>query len=255
MSHTGISGDARRLLRASALTLILYLALGLAATVLIPYVQDAGFPSGLPSRGETGRTDYPVLRLSLARPGSPTRRETEKPLIAGGQNSTIQCADVDPLSTVGAAPATSGTNAPIGDSRPSDGDGQRQIAETGDAILGGSDGQRAGEAGMGAGSAPEAARFSSWLEGAIRERLLYPERARKRGQEGSVLIELRTDADGQSGSAILLRSSGHAVLDRAALDLARTIFPAPVRPGHPWSRQIELVYRLDSASPLPKLTK
>ncbi len=252
MSHTGISGDARRLLWASALTLILYLALGLAAAVLPRYFRDVGFPSGLPGRGETGRTDYPSIRLSLARPEDAPPHATVEPIIAaeppvaGEQSSTTQDTDAGP---------NADNSTRIAGEQSSTGDDAS--TEEGTGSFGGSDGKRAGQtAGQtGMGAEADAARFSSWLEGAIRERLLYPERARKRGQEGSVLIELQTDADGQSGSAILQRSSGYAVLDRAALDLARTLFPAPVGPGRPWSRQIELVYRLDSASPLPKLTK
>lgn len=239
MSHTGISGDTRRLLRASALTLILYLALGLAAAVLPRYFRDVGFPSGLPGRGETGKTDYPSIRLSLARPGDTPLHAIVEPRIAGGQSSTTQDTDAGP-NAANSTRIAGGQNSTEDDASSEEGTGS----------FGWSDGQRsgqaAGQAGMGAEA--DAARFSSWLEDAIKERLLYPERARKRRLEGSVLIELRSAADGKSGSADLIRSSGHEVLDQAALDLARTLFPAPVSPGLPWTRQIELVYRLETPS-------
>lgn len=44
----------------------------------------------------------------------------------------------------------------------------------------------------------------------------YPRLARKRGQEGDVLLEVAVSADGRALETLVLTSSGHAVLDGAA---------------------------------------
>ncbi|MBN2254453.1 MAG: energy transducer TonB [Deltaproteobacteria bacterium] len=59
----------------------------------------------------------------------------------------------------------------------------------------------------------------------------YPAIARRRGYEGTVILSVQVDADGLVGGVSVKVSSGHAILDRAAVDaVKRWIF----RPGARW---------------------
>jgi len=49
----------------------------------------------------------------------------------------------------------------------------------------------------------------------------YPKRARKRGIEGRVLLRVRVDVAGNSATVKMLQSSGHAMLDTAAVKAVR----------------------------------
>ena len=55
----------------------------------------------------------------------------------------------------------------------------------------------------------------------------YPRSARRKGHEGSVTVEITVAADGMVNGAEIVGSSGHAELDAAALDAARTARFAP----------------------------
>ncbi len=50
----------------------------------------------------------------------------------------------------------------------------------------------------------------------------YPRLARKRRYEGEVVLEIEVLADGSSGRIDIVRSSGHVILDEAAVEAART---------------------------------
>ncbi|MDP2824640.1 MAG: energy transducer TonB [Sulfuritalea sp.] len=65
---------------------------------------------------------------------------------------------------------------------------------------------------------------------ALSEHLFYPPEAVARGLEGEVLLLLTLSDSGQLVSAVLARSSGHALLDQAALDAARRIGALPGNP-------------------------
>jgi protein TonB len=59
----------------------------------------------------------------------------------------------------------------------------------------------------------------------------YPSQARRRNQQGVVLVEVRLDARGQQRSLNVLRSSGVESLDRAALEAVATWRFNPERTG------------------------
>jgi len=59
----------------------------------------------------------------------------------------------------------------------------------------------------------------------------YPLIARRRGYEGSVLLEVLVKKDGRAGSIRLARSSGYEVLDRAAIKGVRTWLFHPAKRG------------------------
>jgi protein TonB len=93
-----------------------------------------------------------------------------------------------------------------------------------------------GEPALVARAAPEAldagslGQYRLALIGTARRHKLYPETARERGWEGRVGVELLVDADGVLTAATVRQSSGHAVLDREALEMLRraaTLTPVP----------------------------
>ncbi len=59
----------------------------------------------------------------------------------------------------------------------------------------------------------------------------YPYLARRRGQEGRVLLEVRVTADGGAASVLVRRSSGYRLLDEAARDGVRSWRFVPARAG------------------------
>ena len=76
---------------------------------------------------------------------------------------------------------------------------------------------------------PTALRGSSLrrAQSALSEHLFYPPEAVARGLEGEVVLLLVLSDSGQLVSADIARSSGHALLDQAALDAARRIGALP----------------------------
>jgi protein TonB len=65
----------------------------------------------------------------------------------------------------------------------------------------------------------------------LNERPEYPKLARARGWEGTTLLQLSIDAGGRVANARVLVSSGHEVLDRAALDAVASWSFIPARRG------------------------
>ncbi len=59
----------------------------------------------------------------------------------------------------------------------------------------------------------------------------YPRSARKRGQEGTVLLDVRVSTAGTPKQVLLERSSGHHLLDRAALAAVQNWKFVPARRG------------------------
>jgi periplasmic protein TonB len=76
----------------------------------------------------------------------------------------------------------------------------------------------------------------------------YPLESRRRGEQGTVVIRLRIDAEGKVLAAEIASSSGHARLDRAALSaLLRWVYRPAVRGGIRVAGQVDqqVVFRLD----------
>jgi protein TonB len=97
-----------------------------------------------------------------------------------------------------------------------------------------------------AGSAEAAAvtRILSELRASITAQKRYPPLARSRGWQGTAVIVARLDAAGGLLEAVLRRSSGYEVLDRAALALIRKVFPVANPLGRPVSIEIPITYQL-----------
>lgn len=64
-------------------------------------------------------------------------------------------------------------------------------------------------------------------EAELTRHLFYPPEAIALGIEGEVILLLTLTASGQLASVDIARSSGHALLDQAALDAARRIGKLP----------------------------
>lgn len=86
--------------------------------------------------------------------------------------------------------------------------------------------------------------FANWLDSAIRARLSYPERARARNAEGTVVVALTVPADGSRCDALVAKTSGSAILDRAAVELIRSLFPAKIAPGRTFSAPVRICFTL-----------
>jgi protein TonB len=77
---------------------------------------------------------------------------------------------------------------------------------------------------------------------------VYPLLAKRRGWEGTVTLDIELRADGSVGDIKVAQSSGHALLDQAAMDKVKTWRHIPVkRDGVPVTRRAHqpLVFKLD----------
>ena len=99
---------------------------------------------------------------------------------------------------------------------------------------------------------PEAGRAGRQLTRTVLEALgpyfHYPIAARQRGWQGEVQIAVRISADGKLGDIRLARSSGHALLDQAALlsfaRIGRLTQAEEWLQGRSYDLQVPVVYRL-----------
>lgn len=78
-------------------------------------------------------------------------------------------------------------------------------------------------------------------QAALSKHLFYPPQAVAMGLEGEVILLLSLAESGQLVSATVARSSGHALLDQAALDAARNIGALP---GNPRQTLFPVSFRL-----------
>ena len=67
-------------------------------------------------------------------------------------------------------------------------------------------------------------------QAALSKHLFYPPQAVAQGLEGDVILLLSLTESGQLVSATIARSSGHPILDQAAIDAARHIGTLPGNP-------------------------
>jgi protein TonB len=77
----------------------------------------------------------------------------------------------------------------------------------------------------------------------------YPPLAREKGYEGLVLLRVRVLPDGKAGDVLVERSSGHAILDQAALRAVKTwLFAPATRNGIAVSSWVSVPVRFALAS-------
>ena len=98
-------------------------------------------------------------------------------------------------------------------------------------------GQAEAAGGRQAARASYLAKLKDWLE----ERKVYPSEARNQRIEGTVRIYFTIDASGAVLGSGVRKTSGHAVLDRAAEDLIARAQPLPAPPAAFGRRQMTIV--------------
>lgn len=79
----------------------------------------------------------------------------------------------------------------------------------------------------------------------IEKRKIYPYMARRLGQQGTVAVSVQLSADGELAGVQVLRSSGVAALDEAALALVRKVCPFPHHAGRAIAMNIPIAYHLE----------
>ena len=102
--------------------------------------------------------------------------------------------------------------------------------------------------GSGAGGAgAEYGPYLTALRQRIQQSLRYPASARRRGVAGTVNVEILIHPNGTIGGVTLLESSGHPVLDDAALDTIRSLPRMPLPsdlPARPLRVRVPLVFEM-----------
>jgi periplasmic protein TonB len=95
----------------------------------------------------------------------------------------------------------------------------------------------------------DTAMLASRLEGQLRDALspyfAYPIMARRNGWEGQVRVGLRVEADGRLSHVRIAHSSGHRLLDRAALSTLNRITTVPKAAGWLDGRHFDMVLPID----------
>ena len=82
------------------------------------------------------------------------------------------------------------------------------------------------------------------LRARIAEKLRYPALARANNWQGKVLLQLALDQNGRLLGLAVRRSSGYAVLDRAAAAVLRSVTPVDNPLGRPLQLDFEIAYEL-----------
>lgn len=82
----------------------------------------------------------------------------------------------------------------------------------------------------GASGAGSPAGDFAWIRDAIQHAIAYPATARKMGWEGKVVVAFQLLSDGSVRDVRIVQGSGHAALDRGAIDAVRNASPFPRSP-------------------------
>ena len=263
VSRTSTDSYRKRLCAAGLITLALYCIVG-GAFVLLPKVAlflSAGGSGGgngvlflgtVPGNGsaDPGEAGEMGEADGWTREGSPHATNPAASKIASSDNEALaeeSIATADGDSALGKSDnlAASEPNTP-------DATGVSSPGGTGSADgPDGAGGPGYGTGGNGSGGSfvdavgdATTAPFISWVDRSIRKRLYYPEKARLRNLEGTVTLGMAVPADGSRCEVVLAKSSGHEVLDHAAIGLVRSLFPAKVAPGRDFSAPVRIRYTL-----------
>lgn len=78
----------------------------------------------------------------------------------------------------------------------------------------------------------------------ILENKIYPAAARKKGLQGVVFLRLELDSEGNIIALQVMRSSGHKILDRAAISLLKKVVPYEHGIGRSIAVEIPIKYSL-----------
>lgn len=141
---------------------------------------------------------------------TPPEAEAPKPVPAETKPAPPFAA---PRPKVAAKPHARPAEPPAATAAPSTGDGMA-TSESGHGPGGGGGAPGGGGSGLGTSGASPAY--------GVNPQPPYPMVARRMGLEGTVVLRVVVAPDGSPASVVVLQSSGHAVLDTAALDTVRT---------------------------------
>jgi TonB family protein len=90
------------------------------------------------------------------------------------------------------------------------------------------------------------------LQDSIAQRIVYPEKARRYGWEGTVKLALHLFRDGTLASASIRESSGYELFDEEALNLVKNLAPYSAFPSEAALQEltvtVPIVYNLDQGS-------
>jgi periplasmic protein TonB len=84
----------------------------------------------------------------------------------------------------------------------------------------------------------------SGLKEKIARHTTYPAAARRRGMEGTVILVIILDSGGNLKDCQVRESSGHRILDKAAVEMVKRILPYPHTAGTSLEITLPVVYRL-----------
>jgi protein TonB len=95
--------------------------------------------------------------------------------------------------------------------------------------------------------APQSAEYLKrnyrYLQRRIRDKLVYPAPARRAGIQGVTQVSFTIHEDGRVSAVTILKSSGHSILDEAAMETIYAAAPFP-RPPAPARIAIPIAFRL-----------
>lgn len=229
--HTSTDPDRKRLLKALAVTVVLHGSLLCALLVTLPEQIHSPKPPRffqLTLLDGGGGPQAPAKSGSLRPAKAMPLLQSETPPNSGSLHTAEEPKVTDMAGLAGLDGETvSGRETEAGVSGAGSGIGGGNGMASGGATVIGTDA------------------FLSWLDGQIKNKLLYPERARRRNLEGTVVLGLTVSADGASCVPVVLGGSGSALLDKAAVDLVLSLFPSPVAPGRKFVDSIRIQYLMN----------
>lgn len=241
--------DRKRLLLSSALATALWaLVIGAAGSILGPGRDGAEARFGdvavvigdYRERG-SGASEAPRPRLPAPAPQAPPASAPPPSSLPAASPEADPPADAFPHAAADAA-GTSAETAEPGSrtaSPAAEGTGSAAAAPTG------------APAAAGAARSPgePSANALALLNAAIKRNLSYPPQAKRRKIQGRVVVELEVGTNGVLADLHLVGSSGSELLDRAALDLLRGLFPLEGARGEAFRTKVAIDYALKSTSP------
>lgn len=198
--------------------------------------RATGEPASVPASQPT--MDTATARHEESAP-SPAVRETVSQPAAGASPNSSTSIDVATMPDGASGASGSAQSAESGATPRGSGSGSGRMAtEAGASGAGGVGADRTAALGIpgGGGADSDYAAYYARLRQRIQEvvRYRYPPAARRLGVTGTVHLEIAVEPDGAIGAVSVIASSSHDILDRAALDAARSVrrvpFPGGVRP-------------------------
>jgi TonB family protein len=171
-------------------------------------------------QGSSGESRVPT-QAAPRRGQSLSKRPLTSPRKDAGENEVSgSVADRSKVPSLDAAPQQSAQEAP-------------SVEGQSDSSAKGGQGGGGGHNGNGTGSGESASGqgYDGVILAHIRERQFYPQTARRNRLEGVVWVDISIRADGALLESTLSQSSGHGVLDQAALDIVARCDPFPPMPS------------------------